>query len=176
MEKGLALSALERSIREFLATMDGVTPELYLVSPGPGRWTLAENAEHVTVVIRGVERLLSTRLLQQPIDAGDPSGRMQDADLPRLLADRSRAIDAPDLVRPKGRWTAREEMAAALEATTAGIVAWAGQTSADLRAFGARHPILGPLDGMQWLQFLSVHTDRHARQAEEIRTAVSGER
>lgn len=169
-----ALRELARSTADFLATMEGVATTEYLASPGPGRWSLAENAEHTTVVIRGVERLFSTRLLSQPI--ADADRRLQDADLARWLPDRSRQVPAPEMVRPKGRWTTREEMATALIATTEGISAWSRGVPADLRAFGAPHPLLGSLDGVQWLLFLGLHTDRHARQAEEIREAVRRER
>jgi hypothetical protein len=167
-----ALRELARSTADFLATMEGVAAPEYVASPGPGRWSLAENAEHTTVVIRGVERLFSTRLLSQPI--ADTDRRLQDADLARWLPDRSRQVPAPEMVRPKGRWTTREEMATALIATTEGISVWSRGIPADLRAFGAPHPLLGPLDGVQWLLFLGLHTDRHARQSEEIRRTVSG--
>ena len=169
-----ALVALAKATVDFLATLDGVGAEEYLASPGPGRWSLAENAEHTAVVIRSAERLLTTRLLQQPLAVDDPARRVRDADLPRFLADRMRAIDAPEFVRPKGRWPIRHEMTSALEAATAGIVNWARATPADLRSFGVPHPIFGPMDGIQWINFLAVHTDRHARQSLEIRAELEG--
>jgi hypothetical protein len=169
-----ALRELARSTHAFLATMEGVTAPDYLASPGPGRWSLAENAEHTTVVIRGVERLFSTRLLNQPMAGAER--RVTDADLSRFLPDRGRQVQAPEMVLPKGRWTTREDMAAALTATTEGISNWSRGAPADLRDYGAPHPVLGPLDGIQWLLFLGLHTDRHARQAEEIRKVVRGEK
>jgi hypothetical protein len=172
-ETELALAALAKATVDFLATMDGVGAEEYLVSPGPGRWSLAENAEHTTVVIRGAERFLTTRLLHQPLAAGDPSRRVQDADLLKFFTDRTRSLDAPEFVRPKGRWTNREEMTSAIRAATSGIVAWVRETPADLRAFGLPHPIFGPLDGIQWINFLALHTDRHAKQALEIRVDLA---
>lgn len=173
-EKDLSLEALTRSVREFLRTMEPVGPEQYLASPGPGRWSLAENAEHTTVVIRGAERILTTRLLQQPLAVDDPARRVRDADLPAALANRMRALDAPEFVRPKGRWTTRDEMTRAMETATAGIVSWAQGTTADLRAFGLPHPIFGPLDGIQWITFLVLHTDRHTTQAREIKDELAG--
>ena len=169
-----ALGLFSGSVAEFLATIDGVSDAQYLAAPLPGRWCLAENAEHTTVVIRGVERLLTTRLLQQPVAADDPARRVRDADLAQYLADRTVAIGAPEMVRPKGRWTTRQEMAAVLRDSTDGILSWAGAVHADLRGFGAPHALLGPLDGVQWILFLALHTDRHARQAKEIRGMVEG--
>ena len=100
-----ALRELARSTTDFLATMEGVAAQDYLASPGPGRWSLAENAEHTTVVIRGVERLFSTRLLSQPI--ADTDRRVRDADLSRFLPNRGLQVQAPQIVLPKGRWATR---------------------------------------------------------------------
>jgi hypothetical protein len=167
-EKDDALVSLAGAADGFIAAMRGVRPADYLQSPSPGRWSLAQNAEHTTVVIRGVERLFTTRLLAQPLATDDPARRIRDADLPRLLENRERAIDAPEMVRPKSRWTTFEEMAEALRTTVRGLSEWGMGVTADLRGYGYPHPLFGPMDGIQWLRFLAIHTDRHARQAEEI--------
>lgn len=163
------LDAFSRSTDRFLATMDGVSDAQYLAVPAPSRWSLADNAEHATVVVRGTERLLDTRLLLQPLAADAGARRVSDAEVKDFLGDRARAISAPAMVRPKGRWPVRDDMAAALRTATQGIVTWARASSADLRGFGAPHPLLGPLDGVQWILFLALHSNRHAEQAEEIR-------
>jgi hypothetical protein len=169
----VALEAVGRAAENFLATMEGVTAEQYVTRPRPESWSLAENAEHTTVVIRGIERLFAVKLLDQPLPPNDPSRRMSDSDLHRLMADRTKAITAPERVNPKGRWTVREDMAIALRTSVSGLTSWAPGTPADLRALGAPHPFFGPLDGVQWILFLGLHTDRHARHAEEIRRAVT---
>ena len=171
-EKDDALAGLSSAAENFLQTMRHVSEVEYLLEPAPGRWSLALNAEHTTVVIRGVERLFSTRLLAQPLAANDPARRVRDEDMPQLLVNRERTIDAPQMVQPKGRWVTRESMAEALRASVRGLAEWAGGVSADLRGYGAHHPVFGPLDGIQWIRFLAIHTDRHAKQAEEILRAL----
>jgi hypothetical protein len=169
-ELSQATTALARATREFLQTLAGVTAEQYLRRPGGERWSLAENAEHTTVAIRGVERLLTTRILQQPFPL--EQRRLEDLTISRYLNDRSRAVSAPEMVRPKGRWTSIDEMGMALTASTDGIVAWSSAVEPDLRGFGAAHPLLGLLDGVQWVTFLALHTRRHGIQALETRKLI----
>jgi DinB superfamily len=169
-ELKLAAATLARASREFLETLEGVTDDRYVQRPGPQRWSLAENAEHTTVAIRGVERMLTTRILQQPFPP--EQRRLEDLTISRFLNDRSRAVTAPEMVRPKGRWTSIGEMSLALTASTDGVVAWSNTTDADLRGFGSAHPLLGLLDGVQWVTFLALHTRRHGTQALEIRREI----
>jgi len=163
------LESLAASTRGFVAALDGVTAAEWGASPAPGKWSIGETAEHTAVVLRGIERLCRTKLLDMPLEANSAAARISDADIVRLMADRSRAIEAPDMVKPKGRWATQEEFAAAFTTSTEGLMAWAREHSAELRTVGAPHPILGTLDGLQWLEFVAAHTNRHARQVEALR-------
>lgn len=163
------LAALAASTSGFLAALDGLSAGQWNHRPAPGRWSIGETAEHTAVVLRSVERLCTTKILAMPLAAGDPARRMRDGDLARLLADRARAIEAPEMVRPKGRWATREEFTVAFTAASDGLVAWARTCTIDLRTIGAPHPLLGSLDALQWIEFASAHTERHAKQVEDIR-------
>lgn len=162
------LTALNLSSRRFLAVLDGITEDQWEYRPVPDRWSVAETAEHTGVVLRGIERLCTTRMLQMPLAADDPARRMRDGDATRLMADRSRAVVAPEMVRPKGRWATRAAFTADFLNSTDGLIAWARGCTVDLRSIGAPHPVLGALDALQWLEFVAAHTNRHARQIEEI--------
>jgi hypothetical protein len=163
------LASLAASTRGFLETLGGLPQEQWNYRAAPEQWSVAETAEHTAVVLRGIERLCATKILAMPLAADDPARRMRDGDLPRIMADRSRLIEAPDMVRPKGRYATPAEFREAITASTEGLIAWAREHAAVLRTVGAPHPIFGPIDAVQWLEFLAAHTERHARQVEEVR-------
>ena len=163
------LDALAASTRDFLAALDGLSAEGWIYRPSAEAWSISETAEHTAVVLRGVERLCTTKMLTMPLAPDDPARRVRDGDLARVLADRSRAFEAPEMVKPKGRWATREEFAAAFSASSESLIEWARKHAAVLRSVGAPHPIFGPIDGVQWLEFLAAHTGRHAIQVEEVR-------
>lgn len=138
--------------------------------PGPDRWSVAEATEHVTAVLRDVHHLAIAGFGAAPPLPEDR--RITDEFLVRLLADRSRPRPAPEPVRPTGRWSTRAEMLEVFAASRDGLIQWAS-TAGDLRRLIAPHPLLGPLDGAQWILFAAAHTARHARQVTEI-TASPG--
>jgi hypothetical protein len=151
----------------FLRSVQDVPPDRWSYSPAPEVWSVEQIAEHTTAVFRGVERLLTQKLLSQPIPAG--TTRVTDDFIVRSMLDRSRRIRAPEAVLPRGRWATREEMVASFVESRELLISWCNQVTVDLRAYGAAHMVMGLLDGVQWLVFAAAHTERHTRQILELR-------
>jgi len=172
----------ERVIQELRATGDGFLKAVeetsepgWVFKPGPERWSVAETAEHTTLVFDSITRMLTTRLLEQPLPPRESSPRISDDQIIRLLFDRSRRREAPSTTLPTGRYASRQETVSVFSGARDQLVEWIMATEADLREFGSPHPSLGKLDGVQWLLFLAAHTERHTRQILETRElAVAG--
>jgi hypothetical protein len=162
------LADLHVATREFLATLDTLTPTQWTWKPGPAIWSIQEVAEHTCVVQKGIERLFTIRLLEQPLTDESPPLRWSDAELAGIFRS-PRPVRAPEMVHPKGRWTTREQLATAFTASVDKLTAWTRSTQADLRAYGSIHPLLGMLDGVQWLIFAPLHARHHGRQVILIR-------
>jgi hypothetical protein len=135
--------------------------------PAPGRWSVAEVLEHLSLVEGRVTQLIAGR-----IDAARAEGLAQEADtspvLPTIdlggVLDRSRAIEASDAARPRGRM----DMSAAWSAvvSTRGVLRDV-VLSADGLALDnvtAPHPVLGMLNMYQWIVFVGMHEARHTGQ------------
>ncbi len=97
--------------------------------------------------------------------------KIQDKDdfVRRFLRDRSRRDEAPDRLRPKGRFSTREETIQTFQHRRGANLDYLRATSDSLRHWFAPHAFAGVIDGYQWILFLAAHTDRHAEQIEEIR-------
>jgi len=167
----VVLGELQSTTDGFLATVAGLTPAQWAWVPAPGRWSVGLTAEHITVVLRGVGKLLSQKLLQMPLPATD-DGRISDDRVVTLMFNRNQTIQAPEAVRPTGRWGSGEDCVAAFREARDGMMQWVAGNTEDLRRFGAPHPIMGTLDGVQWLLFVAAHTERHTRQIQETRLAA----
>jgi len=161
------LAQLTTTSDGFLRSVEMVAPDRWSYTPAPEVWSVEQIAEHTTAVFRGVQRLMSEKLLAQPIPAG--AIRVTDDFIVRSMSDRSRRISAPDAVRPRGRWATREEMVATFVESRGLLITWSGQITVDLREYGASHMVMGLLDGVQWLLFAAAHTERHTRQILELR-------
>lgn len=143
--------------------------------PAPQRWSVAEVLEHLSLVEGRVAALFGLLLADAP--------RFEDAaglvatDLDRTgLRDRDRRITAPDSIQPSGTVSAAEAMAA-LEQSRKQLLALLDTVEAervDLSKVSRPHPVLGPLDGYQWIQAVGGHEERHTMQIVEIAAALEG--
>lgn len=173
----------ERVLQELGATGEGFLKALEEVGeaewgfkPAPDRWSVAEAAEHTTVVLDSITRMVTTKLLEQPLPPRESSPRTTDDQIIRLMFDRSKRRDAPSTTLPTGRYASRDETVAAFIAARDRLADWVAATDADLREFGSPHPALGKLDGVQWLLFVAAHTERHTRQILETRALATAGR
>jgi hypothetical protein len=155
----------------FIAALAGVSPAQWSWKPDPDRWSVSETAEHTAVVLRGVQRLLATKLFEQPLPPRESAARATDDLVVRMMFDRSKRRPAPESVLPKGRWATPEALAGDFVAARDALLEWLAGVQYDLRSYGAPHPVMGTLDGVQWLLFVAAHTERHTRQIIEAKTA-----
>lgn len=172
MSAGATAHDLIGSRERFLAALRGVSAAQWSWKPHSAEWSVAEITEHVTVVEMGVSRLLS-RAAATPV-SGEARAAVQgkEAVLTHALLDRGQRISAPDATHPTGRWPVQRAAIAAFEQARAAIVAYADNPAQDPRGHIAAHPLLGPLDGVQWVRMVWMHSDRHARQIEALKATA----
>jgi hypothetical protein len=84
------------------------------------------------------------------------------------LPNRSRRVDAPGVIQPKGGMT-REAALARFSQQRARIAAYARDTDAPLKAHTSPNPFFGDLNAHQWLLYVPLHTIRHNQQIAEVK-------
>lgn len=168
-ERGAAVAELESSRRRLLAALDGLTEENWNRHPDGGGWSIAECAEHVAAAELPIAKFLAGPALVEVSEEERREIRGRDDFVRRFLRDRSQRGEAPERIRPRGRFVTREETIRVFEERRAANLAWLRETTDPLRDRFAPHPFAGTIDGYQWVLFLAAHTDRHAEQIEEIR-------
>lgn len=165
---------LEHRLKEsrdlLLQSLHGLTSSQWNFKANPEGWCIFEILEHVTLAEDNMVRVLS--------DPGR-AAHLSDAQraeivgkgekLVAVLLDRSRRRQAPDMALPRGHWNTPNDTIEAFEQARKGAIHLAGRPEEDLRAVGAPHPILGLMDGMQWLMFFDAHARRHREQMEEVK-------
>lgn len=168
-ERSAAIAELEDSRRRLFEAIDGVTEEEWGRRPAEDRWSIAECVEHVGAAELPLERLFAAGAREQPTEEERRRIRRNDDYVRNFLRDRSQKGEAPERIRPRGRFATREEAIETFEQRRAANIAWVRATTEPLRDRFGQHPFAGVIDGYQWLLFLSAHCDRHAAQIEEIR-------
>lgn len=163
-ERDRAMSYLHATRKQFLDIVTTVSAEQLRYKPAPGRWSIAEIAEHLTLVEDSVFQAAQAAL-QKPPSAPDPA---LDEKMQQDVASRARRASAPEGFVPRGRWTKAADLASEFKARRDRSNEFIQTTPAALRQHALPHPALGRLDAYQWFLFAAAHADRHIQQMREV--------
>ena len=164
-EKGLRYLAESR--RGVVEAVKGLSEEQWKFKPATDRWSIAEIVEHLAVTEELVAENILGQLGKAPAPAADRDPKAVDTRILTLGPDRSTKFQAPPPLVPTGRWapTVALEHFLTSRAQTAEILS----STHDLRGHSVNHPVLGPLDGYQWILAAAAHSERHTKQILEVK-------
>jgi DinB superfamily len=156
---------LKDSRAEFLAAAEGLSEAQAEASPAPGRWSVVECVEHVVVAETRFLGWLRNPIAEPP----PPANKEKEAIILSRVAARATAVEAPEPVRPSGRFATFTEALAQFEAIRAQSIQFAESHGAGLYSLAAKHPFLGVCNGAEAMVLIAAHSRRHAAQIREIR-------
>jgi hypothetical protein len=168
-ERAELVELLNKSEKEFLRAVEGLTDEQWAFKPGPDRWSVAECAEHIVLA----EALLfetATKSLTAASDEKWETTLSKTDVLRRALPNRSTKVDAPAAIKPRQAMT-RQQLMARFREQRARALAYVQETEAPLKAHTAANPFFGPLNAHQWLLYIPLHHARHNLQIAEVKTS-----
>jgi hypothetical protein len=167
-DRDAMLAHLQKTKKGLEDATRGLSPAQWNFKPAPDRWSIAEAYEHITLS----EGFLFDMIQKGASAPATPEKKAaaateKDAQIQKLIVDRSQKFQAPDPVQPTGRWTTdqvRQEFAARRSRS----IEFVKTTPEDLRAHVFAGPA-GELDAVQWIYFLSGHCERHTAQILEVK-------
>ncbi|HLK48131.1 MAG TPA: DinB family protein [Bryobacteraceae bacterium] len=159
---------LEGSRNDFVEAVRGVTEAQAQAHPQAGRWSVLECVEHVTTV----EVRFLGRLENAPREGAPPLDKEKESALQARVQSRANRAEAPEPVRPTGRFSTLGAALAAFQAARDCTVRFAERESAALYQRAESHPRFGPLNGMELLIIMAGHARRHAEQIRELKAAL----
>ena len=170
----LSQEDLEKGVKHLTGTRDAIVEATRNFSaaqwnfkPAPERWSVAECLEHITVTEEFLFKMVSDDMKKAPAEPSDPTAeKVTDDKVLTMVTDRSQRFQAPEPVRPTGRWgTPQDTLKEFLElrARTLDYL----KSTPGLRAHISDSP-LGKLDAYQRLLFISGHSERHFKQMQEV--------
>jgi len=169
-EREALVKDLEQTRSAFLASVQGLSEAQFRYKPAPDRWSVAEVAEHIAVSEDRMAKNVTDKMMRTPT-APELLAQVQHDDerIRQILKDRSNKRQAPEMLRPTGRFPSLTQVQAAFTQRRDQTLAYVRDTKDDLRGHAAAHPALKALDGYQWLLLMSAHCARHTAQIEEVK-------
>jgi len=169
-ERESALKLFQTTHDNFLKSISGLSEKQWKFKPAADRWSIAEVAEHITVSETTIMGMVQHMLMQSPA-APEKKEQVKGKDqlILEKVPDRSRKAQAPEMLRPTGRWATEAEVAKAFEEARKANMDYIRTTNDDLRDHFFDHPAFGTMDGYQWLLLIGTHSARHTKQIEEVK-------
>lgn len=168
-ERTRAIEYFKQTQKDFLASIDGVSEAQWKFKAAPDRWSIAETAEHIAVTEQTIWDLVG-KIMKSP---ATPEKRAEvkgkDETILTVIPDRSRKAQAPERLKPTGKWATQAALVKEFEATRAKEVTYVADTKEDLRSHFEEHPLLKTMDAYQWLILNGAHCKRHTAQILEVK-------
>lgn len=163
--------ALENSYAELHGLCAPLTAEQAHRKPAPDAWSVAEVIEHLTMAETGTYLGIQRRLNQpaattEEVAATTPMTTI----ITEKLVVVERKLQAPEAVRPSGRYGEWPAPLAAFEKIRKRVLTLAETDAPEFDTHVFPHPVLGPMTIRQWLLFINAHTRRHLPQ---LRACIS---
>jgi uncharacterized damage-inducible protein DinB len=157
--------------RDVYAAVATVPEQLRDQRPAPGRWSVAEVLEHLSLIERRVAALLSAQVTAARANNVGPdvetSSVVASFSNIERVTDRTNKIDSPEPVEPTGTLDAQASAHALAESRAVMLTALQHADGVALGELVQLHPVLGPLNMYHWIVALGLHDARHAAQIRE---------
>ena len=170
-ERECLLKDLDQTRETLLRAVQGLSPKQLEYREAADRWSVAENLEHITFAEGGMLSWVENALrdASNTPQRGDWDGQ-DDALRIKLAESRQIRFQAPEVIRPTGRWPLAE-LLPKFERPRARPRDFVASTDGDLRCNSRPHPKFGLLDCHQWLILIAAHCDRHCAQIEKLKAS-----
>ena len=168
-ERDYAVSALQATRKQFLDTLGPLSAAQMKWKPAPNAWSIAEVAEHLVAsedFLSGV----ATKVMAGPATPEKKKANPRETDymLIKVLPVRDKKAQAPEPLKPTGKYKDKAALVAAFRAARDRNIAYVRETGDDLRVHFGPAPGFGDLDALQWYIFMAGHTERHINQMKEV--------
>jgi uncharacterized damage-inducible protein DinB len=169
-DKNFLISLLRESREKFLGSFADVSDDQSRIHPAPECWSVLDTVEHLTSAEGIMLGLITTQRRPRSEDTANREWVFL-----KVLGDRSRKMQSPEAGQPRGRFANLAEAAIQFKTTRDGVIQFVEQRPEDLRASEVTHPhpAAGNVSTYEMVIIIAKHAERHAKQIEEIRNALS---
>lgn len=167
-ERERLVNHLQKTRQFLLDEVAGLSEAQANFKPAEDRWSVAECAEHITLSEDFLRGAVGQAMQAPAAPERKEELKGKEDQVLQFVTDRSQKFQAPEPLRPTGRWDSLEAIIEVFKASRKKTLDYAHSTPEDLRSHIVAFPT-GDMDAYQFLLFLSGHTERHTLQIQEVK-------
>lgn len=156
--------------QQLLKTLHDVSADEAVALPFEEKWSIAQVAEHVSLVGLGASRICSKLLRSAANGGAGGNGTFSlTGEFSAALTDlAARKVDAPEMVHPTGLVSISQSTEKLKTSSDALDLLRPEFERHNVSTHKYPHPYLGDLSAAEWLILVGLHEQRHTRQIENI--------
>jgi hypothetical protein len=161
------LSYLHATRKQVVDAVTGLSDEQLNYKPLPDKWSIRDVLEHLTLSEERIMQFATAGLKQS---MPKPDTKLEDAKIVAMMTDRTTRAQAPEVLRPSGKWPTVQAMLEEFRARRDRNLAWLRSTQEPLRTKYTKAP-MAVVDTYQALLLVPAHTERHLAQIDEVKSS-----
>ena len=161
MEKR-AIDQYKSTIELLLAVLGGVKQEQLNQVPFEGSWTPGQVADHILKSHAGVPDILNQKAESANREPGE-----KEVAIKKVFLDFTIKMKSPDFVLPSDEPLNKEELVSGIKNKSTEILNAIQVNDPSQVCSGFELPGFGPFTRLEWLYFITYHTQRHVWQLEK---------
>lgn len=166
--------ANEKIHAKFSATLGALTEQQTAALPDGEKWSIAQIAEHVSIVGGGVYRICAKLMSKAESNGAVFDGRLDLSAFAATVAGSAETkLEAPEFVVPTGEKSIAESLKALDETQEALRGLQPLFEKYDAAAAKFPHPYFGDMTAVEWLVLYGGHEGRHLKQIGKILEKLS---
>ena len=163
------LKELEVTSKQLLESVGALSEAHVKYKINPNVWSIHECYEHIVITEIAVYRILMQPPAENSSSVIEKIGRER---MEKILNDRTRKAEAPDDVKPIGRFSTLNDLTEKFTGNRQRISDGLKENTIVFDSRIIMHPMLGEMTKKDWLHFMIHHCERHCKQIEEIKSVV----
>jgi Domain of Unknown Function (DUF1080)/DinB superfamily len=166
-ERDRLLSYYHSTRKQILDAVAGLSDAQWKFKPADNKWSIRDVVEHLTLSEEGIFGFATVGLKKS---AEKPETKLADEKFVAMITDRSKPAQAPEPLRPSGKWPTTQAMVDEFRARRDKNLEWIRETAEPLRSTYTKMP-MGVVDTYQALLLIPAHTERHLAQIDEVKAS-----
>jgi hypothetical protein len=167
-DREFALKYLNDTKADFVKEVTGLSDAQLNFRAAPNRWTVAEVAEHIILSEGVLSGLIQGQILKSPAVEGSVF-RVNDKGVILAVTNRAEKFTAPEMLKPASRFKTRDDLLTNFDKARNQTIEFVKANTVNMRNHFFENPLMGMIDGYQWLLFAIGHSERHLLQLKEVK-------
>lgn len=167
-ERKYAANSLKQTSKDLMKAVKGLSDAQLKFKASADKWSVEDCMKHLAMAEMGLKQMIDANLKQPANPEKRSEIKITDEGLVTMIKDRSNKVKTNEAMQPENTpFKSMDEAITSFKDNREKLIDYVKNTQDDLRSHVIDFPI-GKMDAYQMVLLISVHTNRHMQQMQEV--------